>query len=120
VLALTFDKRLEPREARQLVLAGRMQPQFHVVDAFFREHLAELLARFPDNGNAGPVGLAITFLRGCDPAHREEAASFVKQQFAKYPGSPRVIARGLEGYDQCIAARSLLGPKIEAWLAKTR
>jgi alanyl aminopeptidase len=119
VLALTFDKRLEPREARQLVLAGRMQPQFRVIDAFFREHLPDLLARFPDNGIGGAVSLSITFLRGCDPAQRDEAAAFVKQQFGKYPGSPRVIARGLEGYDQCIAARALLGPKIEAWLAKT-
>src|SRR5262249_48177668 len=95
VLALSFDKRLEPPEARQLVLAGRMQPQFRVVDAYFREHLPELLARFPDNGIGGAVGLSVTFLRGCDPAHRDEAAAFVKQHFSKYPGSPRIIARGL-------------------------
>jgi hypothetical protein len=60
------------------------------------------------------------FLRGCDAAKREEAAAFVKQQFGKLTGAQRVIARGLEGYDQCIAARGLLGPKIEAWLAKSR
>jgi alanyl aminopeptidase len=120
VLALTFDKRLEPREARQLVLAGRTVAQFRVVDAYFREHLPELLARFPDNGIGGAVGLSVTFLRGCDAAKRDDAAAFVKQQFGKLTGAQRVIARGLEGYDQCVAARSLLGPKIEAWLAKAR
>jgi hypothetical protein len=62
----------------------------------------------------------MTFLRACDAAKRDDAAAFVKQQFGKLTGAPRVIARGLEGFDQCVAARAMLGPKLEAWLAKAR
>jgi alanyl aminopeptidase len=117
-LALTFDQRIEPRDARGLVLAGRGLAQFRIVDAYFRDHLSELLARFPDNGNGGATMLAFAFLRGCDASKRDDAAAFVRQHFGKLTGAERVIARGLEGYDQCVAARNLLGPKLVAWLAK--
>ena len=119
-LALTFDKRLEPRDARGLVFAGRGVAQFRVVDAYFREHLAELLVRFPDNGTGGASGLATTFLRGCDASVRDGAVAFVREHFATLTGSERVIAQGLERFDQCVAARALLGPKLSAWLAKAR
>jgi alanyl aminopeptidase len=117
-LALTFDKRLEAREARGLLMAGRTPQQARVVDAYFREHIQDLLARFPDTGGGGSAGLALTFLRTCDAARRDDAAAFVKQHFSKFTGSQRIIARGIEGYDQCVAARALLGPRVEAWLAK--
>ncbi|HEU4734902.1 MAG TPA: M1 family aminopeptidase [Kofleriaceae bacterium] len=120
VLALTFDPRIEPREARLLVGAGRTPAQFRLVDAYFREHLEELLARFPDNGNGAITSLALTFLRGCDASRRDDASEFVRQHFGKLTGAERVIARGLEGLDQCIAAQSLLAPRLEAWLARSR
>jgi alanyl aminopeptidase len=118
VLALAFDKRIEPREARLLVSAGRGPAQFRVVDAYFREHLPALLARFPEDGAGGPVAFAATFLRGCDAGRRDDAAAFVREHFGKLTGSERVIAQGLERLDQCIAANGLLGPKLLAWLAK--
>jgi alanyl aminopeptidase len=118
-LALTFDKRLEPRDARGLLFAGRGLAQSGIVDAYFREHLPELLARFPDNGTGGAAGLAGTFLRGCDASRREAAVAFVREHFAKATGSERVIAQGLERFDQCVAARDLLGPRLVAWLAKS-
>lgn len=62
--------------------------------------------------------LASTFLRGCDAGQRDTAAAFVREHFGKLTGAERVIARGLEGFDQCVAARSLLGPRLSAWLAK--
>jgi alanyl aminopeptidase len=117
-LALTFDKRLDAREARGLLLAGRTPQQARVVEAYFRERIQDILARFPDNGGGGAAGLANAFLRSCDATKRDDAAAFVKQHFSKFTGSPRIIARGLEGFDQCVAARNLLGPKLEAWLAK--
>ena len=117
-LALTFDKRIDAREARGLLNAGRTTQQFRVVDAYFREHLQDLLARFPDTGGVGSAGLATTFLRSCDAAKRDDAAAFVKQHFSKFTGSQRVIARGLEGFDQCVAARALLGPRVDAWLTR--
>jgi len=119
VLALVFDKRIEAREARALVFAGRSVAQFRVVEAYFRDHLPELLARFPDNGNGAAAGLAGTFLRGCDAAGRDAAQAFVVEHFGKLTGGPRVIAQGLERFDQCVAAKALLGPKLVAWLAKT-
>jgi cytosol alanyl aminopeptidase len=118
VLTLTFDPRIEPRDARGLVLAGRSVAQFRVVEAYFRDHLSELLARFPDNGSGSAVGLASIFLRSCDAGQRDAAAAFVRERFGKLTGADRAIARGLEGFDQCVAARSLLGPKLVAWLAK--
>jgi len=118
VLALTFDKRLEPRDARGLVFAGRGPAQVRVVDSYFREHLPELLARFPDNGTGGASSFANTFLRGCDAGLRDAAVVFVREHFGKLTGSERVIAQGLERFDQCVAARNLLGPRLLAWLAK--
>jgi alanyl aminopeptidase len=120
VLALTFDKRIEQREARALVTAGRSLAQARLVDAYFREHLDELLARFPDTGNGAATSLALAFLRGCDASRRDDAQAFVQLHFGKLTGADRVIARGLEGLDQCIAAQNLLGPKLLAWLAKAR
>jgi alanyl aminopeptidase len=120
VLALTFDKRLEVREARALVTAGRSLAQARLIEAYFRDHLDELLARFPDNGNGAATSLALVFLRGCDAGRRDDAQAFVKLHFGKLTGADRVIARGLEALDQCIAAQNLLGPKLEAWLTKAR
>ncbi len=118
VLALVFDQRIEPREARALVFAGRSVAQFRVVEAYFREHLPELLARFPDNGNGAAAGFAGTFLRGCDAGQRDAAQAFVQEHFGKLTGGSRIIAQGLERFDQCVAAHALLAPKLLAWLAK--
>ncbi|HET7505491.1 MAG TPA: M1 family metallopeptidase [Kofleriaceae bacterium] len=120
VLALMFDPRIEAREARVLLNAGRTPAQFRLIDAFLREHVGELLARFPDNGNGATTALALAFLRGCDAGHRDDASVFVREHFGKLTGAERVIARGLEGLDQCIAAQSLLGPRLEAWLVRAR
>jgi hypothetical protein len=117
-LALALDPRIEARELFPLVFAGRDRPQVRVVDAFFREHIAELLARYPTTGELGRFTLANTFLRRCDAAQRDDAAAFVREHFGKLVGAERAIARGLEGLDQCIAAQGLLGPRLTAWLAK--
>ncbi len=117
-LALALDPRIEVRELFPLVFAGRDRAQVRIVDAYFRDHVAELLARYPTTGEFGAVVLLNTFLRRCDPAQRDDAAAFVRDHFGKLVGAERVIARGLESLDQCIAAQSLLGPRLAAWLAK--
>jgi alanyl aminopeptidase len=119
-LALALDPRLERNEARALVFAGRERPQIRLVDAYWREHFTQLMARFPDNGAGGVAGLSGAFLRACDPAGREEAAAFVRERFGKLTGAERIIARGLENLDQCIAAQKLLGPRLSAWLIRAR
>jgi cytosol alanyl aminopeptidase len=118
VLALTFDPRVERREARQLLFAGREPAQQQVVDAFFRAHLAELQARFPDEGLGTANLFAHSFLRGCDAARRDDALAFVRAHFGKGLGAERAIASAIEDVDKCIAARALLGPKLAAWLAR--
>jgi alanyl aminopeptidase len=117
-LGLALDPRIEVTELFPLVFAGRDRAQIRTVDAYFRDHVAELLARFPTQSEFGAVGLSGTFLRRCDPAQRDDAAAFVRDHFGKLLGAERVIARGLESLDQCIAAQGLLGPRIAAWLAR--
>jgi cytosol alanyl aminopeptidase len=117
-LALALDARIEVREVFPLVFAGRDKAQVRIVDAYFRDHVAELLARFPTTGEGGAVGLSNAFLRRCDPVQRDDAAAFVRDHFGKLVGAERVLARGLEGLDQCIAAQSLLGPRLAGWLTK--
>jgi alanyl aminopeptidase len=117
-LTLALDPRVETRELFPLVFAGRDRAQVRIVDAYFREHIAELLARYPSTGEFGAVALANAFLRRCDPAQRDDAAAFVREHFSKLVGAERVMARGLEGLDQCIAAKGLLGPRLAVWLAK--
>jgi alanyl aminopeptidase len=118
VLELLWDKRLEPLEARRLVYAGRTHALRKVTEAYLRDHLQQLLERFPDNGDERAADLAWAFFGGCDAGKRDEIAAFVNQTFGRFIGSQRVIAQGLEDLDQCIAIRRLLGPRIEAWLAK--
>jgi len=117
VLALALDPKLELRQAASLLTINRDIAQARMVAAYVREHRSELLARFPlDQGRAAP--LALTFLRNCDAARRDDDAAFVRAQFGTMLGAERLIASGLEALDQCIAARALLGPRLDAWLAR--
>jgi aminopeptidase N len=118
VLALTFDPRLERREARQLLTADREPAQQQVADAFFRAHVAELQARFPDEGLGTANLFTSSFLRGCDAARRDDALAFVRAHFSKRFSAEGPIAVAVERIDRCIAARALLGPRLTAWLAR--
>jgi alanyl aminopeptidase len=118
VLELLWDKRLEPVEARRFVYAGRTYALRQVTEAYVRDHLKQLFERFPDNGDEGAANLAWAFFGGCDASRRDEIAAFVTQTFGRFIGAERTIAHGLEELDQCIAIRRMLGPRIEAWLAK--
>jgi alanyl aminopeptidase len=118
VLALVWDTRIDANEARWLLTAGRTYALRAAVGAYFREHLDQLLARFPDRGDHTTAGFASLFLGSCDAARRDDVAAFVNQAFGSYIGAERVIAQGLEGFDICVARRRLLAPRFEAWLAK--
>jgi alanyl aminopeptidase len=117
-LALVWDPRLPLEHARSLVFAGRTTEQLQVVAAYFREHLQQLLARFPDNGSARNAVFAYVFTRVCDAGARDDIAAFVKQTFGAMIGGERVVAQSLERLDQCIAVRRLLRPQFDAWIQK--
>jgi cytosol alanyl aminopeptidase len=118
VLALMWDRRLEPLDVRRLMFAGRTYELRRTAEAYLREHLEQLLERFPDNGHTGTASLAYGFFGSCDADRRDDIAAFVKQTFGAYVGAERVLAQGLESLDVCIANRKLLAPRLEAWLAK--
>jgi alanyl aminopeptidase len=120
VLALTWDRRLDREEARSMVFAGRTREQREITAAYFRDHVTQLLERFPPNGDEGTAVLGFSFFRGCDAGKRDDVAAFVKQTFGAMIGADRVIAQGLEGLDQCIAIRRLLQPKLDAWIQNQR
>jgi len=118
VLELIWDPRLDRDEAYWLLFSGRMFAQRAVVAAYLRDHLKQMLERFPDNGDTAFATLAWPFFSSCDAAHRDETLAFVKQTFGGAIGAERVIARGLENLDECVAIRQLLSPRLEAWLAR--
>lgn len=118
VLALTWDRRLGRFEAYRLVGAGTTPAARRVVAAYFRDHLKQLLERFPDKGDGDPAYLASVFLGGCEATQRDDVSAFVRTTFGGYKDSERIIAQGLEGLDSCIALRRLLAPRYEAWLAR--
>ncbi|HZJ68199.1 MAG TPA: hypothetical protein VFD36_32080 [Kofleriaceae bacterium] len=103
---------------RWLLSAGRTYALRAAAGAYLREHLDQLLARFPDRGDNTTASLAYLFLGSCAAARRDDVAAFVKQTFGSYIGAERVIAQGLESFDICVARRRLLAPRFEAWLAK--
>ncbi|HMG21625.1 MAG TPA: M1 family aminopeptidase, partial [Kofleriaceae bacterium] len=119
VVALAFDPKIDIATARGLLFSGRDLTQARVVDAYLRERLRDVLARFPDNGTGNAGFLSNVFLRSCDASRRDADAAFVREHLGALPGAERLIARGLESLDQCIATRALLGPRLEAWLARS-
>lgn len=118
VLALAWDRRLGQIEVSRLVHAGATPAARRVAAAYFRDHVKELLERFPDKGDGDPAYLASVFLGGCDAERRDDAAAFVRTTFGGFMGAERTIAQGLERLDSCIALRRLLAPRYEAWLAR--
>jgi alanyl aminopeptidase len=118
VLALTWDRRIDREQARGMPFTGRTPEQREITAAYFRDHVTQLLERFPPNGDDGTATLASSFFRGCDAGKRDDIAAFVKQTFGAVIGADRVIAQGLESLDHCIAIRRLLRPRFDAWIQR--
>jgi len=82
---------------------------------FFRDHQAELLARFPASfaTSTGLVGSLV----GCDAATRDRDAAYLRSTFGAYANVESVIDQAIERMDQCIARRAVLEPGLRRWLA---
>jgi cytosol alanyl aminopeptidase len=120
VLALVWDRRLSRYDVSRLATAGATPALRSVTAAYFRDHLKELLERYPDTGDGEPGYFAGVLLGSCDAEHREENLAFVKQALGGFAGADRVIARSLESLDSCVALRRLLAPRYAAWLERPR
>src|SRR6185436_20756614 len=85
-----------------------------IAAAYFRDHVKELLERYPNQDDDARAELASVFLGGCDAESRDELAAFHRATFGGFTGAERIIAKGLERLDSCIAQRRLLAPRYEA------
>jgi alanyl aminopeptidase len=115
VLPLVLDRRLSDLEAASLVEDAELPDQRRVVADYLRDHVAELLARFPD-GTYRPAGFARPILRICDPATRDADLAFVRDAFGKLRDADDVIAKGLALRDRCDARSA----RVAAWAAALR
>ena len=122
VLELLLDDRVDVREVMWLPYRFGREPERGQVEAWIRAHLARLSDRIPGEGvtSSGSNAYAGIFANACDPARRDEVASFITEQFGKTPGGAREVAQAIEGMDKCIAYRAKMGPQVEAWAATLR
>ncbi|MEP6863321.1 MAG: M1 family metallopeptidase [Deltaproteobacteria bacterium] len=90
-----------------------------VLEAYEREHLAEIEKRIPVSDTAiFPFGIApaISITGACDPTRRDEIATYVTSHFASLPAAARPIKQFIEMMDDCIARKKLLEPALRTWL----
>jgi hypothetical protein len=115
-LALMLDRRLDARDTEYMDegVDSRPGPR-DIAEAFVREHLDELLIRWPQQTASRHVE---SFTRVCDPARRAAIAAFVTDRFRTMPGGPRRVSQSIERMDQCIARRARFEPALAAWLAR--
>jgi hypothetical protein len=75
------------------------------------------MKRLPhDAVNGTAAAAAWIFTGACDPARRDEIASYVTASFAALPGGSRLVPQAIETMDHCIAVRQTLEPEVRAWL----
>jgi hypothetical protein len=59
---------------------------------------------------------SVPFATACDPARRDEIATYVTAHFSSLPSAARPIKQLLEQMDDCIARKKLLEPTLRTWL----
>ncbi|MBC7974548.1 MAG: ERAP1-like C-terminal domain-containing protein, partial [Myxococcales bacterium] len=119
VLALLLDPKVDIRETQWMLFQPNREANRAVAQQFFQDHKDEILERIPSEGTAsGQALLAFVFTQSCEPARREEIASYAMATFAKMDGGIRIVQQAVEAMDQCIARRGLVEPAIRAWLGK--
>jgi hypothetical protein len=90
-----------------------------MLEAYEREHYDEIEKRLPVSDSAiFPVGVvpAFSITSACDPARRDEIATYVTSHFASLPAAARPVKQAIEMMDHCIARKKLLEPALRAWL----
>jgi alanyl aminopeptidase len=114
-LGLMLDERLDARDTEYMDDGVEFRPASRdIAEAFLREHLKQLLARWPHQTASRH---AEQFTRVCDPARRGAIAAFVTDTFSAMPGGPRRVSQSIEKMDQCIARGARYQPVLTAWLA---
>jgi len=116
VLALVFDKRLDLVEASQLTVQAA-PAQRAVVASYLREHVAELLERFPDGVTHCTAWFARSLL-SCDPATRDSEVAFARATFGEMTDATHLLDRAFARRDRCVAFQHRLAAPIAAWLAR--
>jgi alanyl aminopeptidase len=113
-LQLLLDPSLDFRETMALMYSPSTPATRALVQTFFKDHQAALLARMPqDEVSGGLVGLTWLFTGTCDPTQRDALASYVRSTFGSMPGGARVVAQAIEAMDQCIATRTSIGDGLK-------
>jgi hypothetical protein len=90
-----------------------------VLETYEREHIDEIEKRLPASDTAiFPVGVvpAVSITAACDPARRDEIATYVTSHFASLPAAARPVKQFIEMMDDCIARKKLLEPALRTWL----
>jgi alanyl aminopeptidase len=88
-------------------------------EAYLREHLAEVMKRLPSAETEDfPIVLRLIapFANACDPARRDEVATYLTEHFSKLPSAIRPVKQAIERMDNCIASKRALEPALRAWL----
>jgi alanyl aminopeptidase len=114
-LALSLDPAVDAREALKLIVtASRDAATRDRAYQFTKSHHDALVARLPgDVGGALPlVGQGL-----CDAAAKADLLATFKPSSTKLPGGPRLLDQALESIDLCMAARPVLQPSLEEFLA---
>jgi alanyl aminopeptidase len=116
-LALLLDHAIDIRETATLLTAWSNESARAEVEAFYREHRAELETRMPkDEVTSGFGAIADAFVAACDAHRRDDIAHDLAALYAGRPGGERDEHLAIEWLDRCIASRTVLGPAVRSWL----
>ncbi len=116
-LDLALDSRLEVGDIGALMFAWDDEDTRANTEAWMRQHVAALMKRLPPP-NEGSVARYFggMFTAACDPARRDEIATFVTATFGPILGADRIVKQQIEKMDQCIRQRAIVEPSVRAWL----
>ena len=88
-------------------------------EAYLRGHFDEVMKRMPTGENEdfpSFLNLVPAFANACDPARRDEIATYLTEHFGKLPSAVRPVKQAIERMDNCIASKQALEPALRAWL----
>ncbi|GAB4562762.1 MAG: M1 family metallopeptidase [Haliangiales bacterium] len=104
-LRFAASGKLDIRAARTLVRVPLAWPESRAaVYEFIKEHYDALIAKLP---RRGVIELVRTARELCQPALREDAATFFEPRVKDVRGGPQALAQALERIDLCVASRKI-------------
>ncbi|MEO6772733.1 MAG: M1 family aminopeptidase [Kofleriaceae bacterium] len=116
--SLVADPKLGSEDLARMWLYGGEEARADD-EAYLRVHLDDVRKRLPTGENEDfPVVLFlyVPFVNACDPARRDEIATYVTEHFSKLPSAARPVKQAIELMDNCIASKRALEPALRAWL----